>query len=129
MCADKTTDEEEGDISDSPLLSAINADLVAANRRGDRLLLAVLVLLAALSYLYKRSGGASVWLNTMLIGLVIGSIVYTVWQALRQSRQVASKYGLVCETCGYVPKAHMILSAASTLRCAKCKASLESRMP
>jgi hypothetical protein len=117
--------DDEGDISDNPFLSAINADLVAANQRGDRLLLIVLVLLAALAYLYKRSGGASIWLNALLAALVIGSIVYTFWRAQRQSHQVAAKYGLVCKACGHAPKAHMILSTATTLRCAKCKASLK----
>jgi hypothetical protein len=121
---DSPDDDEEGDISDDPFLSAVNIDLESVNKRNDNKLLVILLLLLPLSFLYEHSGITSIWLNVVFIGLVVGSIVYTIFMVVRQKQMVAAKYGLVCHVCGYKPKAHMVLSAAMTQRCAKCGASL-----
>jgi len=117
-------DDEEGDISDDPFLSAVNTDLESVNKRNDNKLLVILLLLVPLAFLYEHSGISSIWLNAVFIGLVVGSIVYTIFRVVRQKQKVAAKYGLVCHVCGYKPKAHMVLSAAMTQRCAKCGANL-----
>ena len=123
--ADRPDDDEDGDISDDPFLSAVNADLESVNKRNDNKLLVILLLLVPLVFLYEHSGITSIWLNAALIGLVIGSIAYTVFRVVRQKQKVAAKYGLVCPVCGYKPKAHMVLSTAMTLRCSKCGSNLQ----
>jgi formate dehydrogenase maturation protein FdhE len=121
---DRPDDDEEGDISDDPFLSAANADLESVNKRNDNKLLVILLLLVPLVFLYEHSGITSIWLNAALIGLVVGSIAFTIFRVVRQKQKVAAKYGLVCPVCGYKPKAHMVLSTAMTLRCSKCGANL-----
>ncbi|OYY95353.1 MAG: hypothetical protein B7Y41_02300 [Hydrogenophilales bacterium 28-61-23] len=121
---DRPDDDEEGDISDDPFLSAVNTDLESVNKRNDNKLLGILLSLVPLAFLYEHSGISSIWLNAVFIGLVVGSIVYTIFRVVRQKQKVAAKYGLVCHVCGYKPKAHMVLSAAMTQRCAKCGANL-----
>ena len=117
-------DDEEGDISDDPFLTAVNTDLESVNKRNDNRLLVILLLLVPLAILYERSGITSIWLNAVGVGLVVGSIAYTIFRVVRQKQNVAAKYGLVCPVCGYKPKAHMVLSTAMTLRCLKCGAKL-----
>jgi hypothetical protein len=117
-------DDEEGDISDDSFLSAVHADLESVNEWNDNRLLVILLLLVPLAILYKRSGITSFWLNAVFVGLVFGSIVYTIFRVVRQKQKVAARYGLVCHVCGYKPRAHMILSAATTRRCAQCGANL-----
>ena len=113
-------DDEEGDISDDPFLEAIHTDLKSVNKRNDKRLLVILLLLVPLAFLYERSGFKNIWLDVVFAGLVVGSIVDTFFRVIRQKQKVAAKYGLVCRACGYKPKAHMVLSAAMTQRCAKC---------
>ena len=122
---DRPDDDEEGDISDDPFLSAVNFDLELVNKRNDNKLLVILLLLVPLAFFYEHSGITGIWLNAIFVGLLIGTIVYTMFRVVRQKQEVAAKYGLVCHACGYKPKAHMILSAAMTQRCAKCGANLK----
>ena len=117
-------DDEEGHISDDPFLSAVNADLESVNKHNDNKLLVILLLLIPLAFIYERSGVKNAWLDAGGIGLIVGSIVHTIYTVAAQKKKIAAKYGLVCHVCGYKPKANMVLSAAMTQHCTKCGAKL-----
>lgn len=118
-------DDEERNVSDDPYLNAVNTDLESIDKRNDNKLLVVLLVLVPLTFLYERYVTTDVWMTGILVGLVVGSIGYTIFRVVRQKQKVAENYGLVCLVCGYKPKAHMVLSAAMTQHCAKCGAKLD----
>ncbi|MBP6096009.1 MAG: hypothetical protein KBF58_08710 [Methyloversatilis sp.] len=121
---DRPDDDEEGDISDDPVLSAIDTDLESVSRRNDNQLLAILVLLVPMAVLYERSDLKSIWLDAAFLGLLFGAVGFTIFRVVRQKQKVAAKYGLACRVCGGKPRAHMVLSAAMTRHCARCGARL-----
>lgn len=117
-------DDEDGDIADNPLLSAINSDLERVNNQTDnRLLLALAAIISAL-FLSEYFLGKNLWLAGLAAAAVIGTIAFTLYSAVRRKAEVAAKYGLICPVCKYRPSAQMLLSAATTQRCRKCGASL-----
>jgi len=121
---DRPDDEEDGDISDDPRLSAIDRDLASVSKRNDHLLLVILLMLVPLAFVYERSGFKGVWLDAAFLGLLFGTIGYLIFRVARQKQRVAARYGLVCRMCGEKPKAHMVLSAAMTQHCARCGSKL-----
>jgi hypothetical protein len=123
---DRPDDDEEGDISDDPRLSAIDTELESVSKRNDNQLLATLLLLVPMAMLYERSDLKSIWLDAAFLGLLFGAVAYTIFRVVRQKQEVAARHGLVCRVCGGKPGAHMVLSAAMTQHCAKCGAELKS---
>ena len=126
MCKkDETVDDDaEGDIADSPLLSALYKDITRVEKHVDHQLLVVLVLLVPSAYLYEYSHFKSGWLDAVCVVLVFGAIVIALLRNISKKRRIAEKYGLVCRACGHAPRTHMLLSAATTQRCARCGARL-----
>lgn len=114
-------DDKEQDISDDPILNAINTELNSVGKRNDNKLILALLILVVLTQLYKLSAIKSSWLD-IIFGLAIVAVIGRCFLgSIRENKQVAAKYGLICSACGYKPKAHMLLSAARTQRCSKCK--------
>ena len=118
------SDDEDGDIADNPLLSAINADLERANSQTDNRLLLALAVIISVLFLSEYFLGKNFWLESFAAAAVIGVIAFTLYSAVRRKAAVAAKYGLICPVCKYRPSAQMILSAAMTRRCRKCGAPL-----
>ena len=113
-------DYRERDISEDPFLAAVDADLNSANRRNDyKLGIAIAVLLAA-AFLYDRTGLKRPSIDAVGVVVVLGVIGLTIFRTVREKKNVAVKYGLRCRVCGYTPGPHMVLSAATIERCAKC---------
>jgi len=122
---DETVDDDaEGDIADSPMLSALHNDMTRVEKHVDNQLMVVLVLLVPSAYLYERSSFRSGWLDIVCVVIVFGTIVIALLRNIRKKRSIAEKYGLVCQVCGHAPRSHMLLSAATTQRCARCGARL-----
>ena len=117
-------DDEEGDIADDPLLSAIHNTLEAIDKRGDLRLCLVLIPAAIAAVALKMMKIESRWLDLLEGAVVIGAIGGTIYSAVRQKRRVAVRHGLVCPACGYRPQVFRVLSAAMTERCGKCNAPL-----
>lgn len=118
------TDDEEGDIADDPLLSAINADLERANNQTDNKLLVALAAIVLALFLVERFLGKNAWLEGFAAAAVIGAIVVTIYSAVRSKGDIAAKYGLICPVCKHKPSPQMVLAAAMTRRCRKCGAPL-----
>jgi hypothetical protein len=116
--------DEEGDIADDPVLSAINADLERANSQTDNRLLFSLAAIIAILFFAERFLGKNSWLEGFAAAAVIGAIAFTIYSAVRRKADVAAKYGLICPVCKHKPSPQMVLSAARTRRCRKCGASL-----
>ena len=123
MCS-APSDDEERDIADDPLLSAINADLERADKQTDNRLLFVLAAIIAALFLVERFLGKNLWLEGIAVAAVIGAIAFTISSAVRRKTDVAAKYGLICPVCKHKPSPQMVLSAARTRRCRKCGAQL-----
>lgn len=123
MCPAQSDDEEQ-DIADDPLLSAINADLERANSQTDNRLLIFLAAIIAILFFTERFAGQNSWLEGFAAVAVIGAIAFTIYSAIRRKVDVAAKYGLICPVCKHKPSPQMVLSAATTRRCRKCGAPL-----
>jgi hypothetical protein len=120
-------DNDERDIADDPLLSAISADLQRVTKSTDRtLLVLLLVIVVAFISTVKAMGAAWVGRLGALLGaaLIVGVILFTVLRTIRLKRQIGVKYGLVCSSCGYNPGAGNALEAAQLRRCTRCSAAL-----
>jgi formate dehydrogenase maturation protein FdhE len=118
------SDNEECDIEDNPLLSAINADLERTNNQTDNKLLLVLAAIVLILFVAERFLGKNYWLEGCAVAAVVGAIAVTIYSVVRRKADIAAKYGLICPVCGHKPSAHMILSTATTSRCRKCGAPL-----
>jgi hypothetical protein len=118
------SDDEERDIADDPLLSAINADLGRADNQTDNRLLFALAAIIATLFMAERLLGKNSWLEGFAVVPVIGAIGFTIYSAVRRKTDVAAKYGLICPACSHKPSPQMVLSAARTRRCRKCGAQL-----
>ena len=124
MRTTQSDEEEEGDIADNPLLSAIAADLERAEKQTDNNLLVALAAIVSALFLIERLLGKNSWLEGLTVVAVIGAIGYTIFSVVLRKRDVATKYGLICPVCEHKPSAHMIIAAATTHRCRKCGAEL-----
>ena len=118
------SDDEEQDIADDPLQSAINADIERVSRETDNRLLFAILAIAASLYFVNRY-----WREAPLLGVlsaigVVVAIAFTIRSSLRAKAAIADKYGLTCTKCKHRPSAQMIPSAAVTLQCGKCGAKL-----
>lgn len=118
------SDDEEGDLADDPLLSAINDDLEQANKQTDNRLLVALGAVVVTLFLAEHYFGKNLWLEWCAAAATIAAIALTVYSAIHRKTDVAAKYGLICPACKHKPSPHMILSAARVRRCSKCGATL-----
>jgi hypothetical protein len=118
------SDDEDGDIADDPLLSAVSADLERATKQNDQMLLLALGAIVTLLFLAEHFLGKNPVLEGFAAAAVVGAIVFTMYAVLRRKAGVATKYGLICPVCTHKPSATMVLSAARTRKCRKCGASL-----
>ena len=92
---DETVDDDaEGDIADSPMLSALHNDMTRVEKHVDNQLMVVLVLLVPSAYLYERSSFRSGWLDIVCVVIVFGTIVIALLRNIRKKRSIAEKYGL-----------------------------------
>lgn len=107
-------EDQESDINDDPLLSAISKDLETVGNVNDNKLLIGLFVLLGITYLIDHSGIAKFWLNIWVFVTIPSIIGYTIFKVVRQKQDVAAKYGLVCHACNYKPKVNMLLSVAIT---------------
>jgi hypothetical protein len=117
-------DDTETDIADDPLLSAIQGELHAINKRSDMKLLFALALNLIVIWLFGRLNITSAWLDVLKAVVVFAIIGGTIYSVVRQKRSVAARHGLICSVCGNEPNVFMILSAATTQHCQKCKSRL-----
>jgi len=117
-------EDEDEDIADDPVLSAINADLERANSQTDNRLLLFLAAIALVFFLGERLIGKNSWLEGLAASAIVAAIAYTIFSAVRRKGDVAAKYGLICPVCKHKPSAQMVLAAAMTRRCRKCGAPL-----
>ncbi len=118
------SDDGESDINDDQFLSAINADLEQAKKQTDNKLLIALAAIVSILFLTERLSDKNSWLEGLAVVACIGAIGYTIYSVVRRSSAITAKYGLICPVCKHMPRAHMILSAATTHGCEKCGARL-----
>jgi hypothetical protein len=121
-------DEEESDIADDPLLSALNDDLKAALRTTDDRLFYFIAAALIFAFLPKYVGVPSwgIYSLALLSGVsVIGGIGYAIWSSIQKQRAVASRYGLECSACGRKPKVMQIMQAAELRKCPWCRSILD----
>jgi hypothetical protein len=116
--------DQETDIADNPLLSRIDAELRRASKRSEWVLWVGLGVALIGVFFYERSTWRATWFEISLAALVFGSIAMACIRTVQHKRAVAGRFGLVCTRCGHVPAAHMVMSAAMTLQCEKCRARL-----
>jgi len=124
-----TIDEEEGDISDDPFLSAVFADLGSVEKWNDYKLIVALGVILGIAFFYDRSGLKSPWLDALGVIIILGVIGLTIFRVVREKQNVAVRHGLRCPACSYVPRADVILSVATTERCMKCGSKLRPNKP
>ncbi len=120
-------EDEESDISEDPFLNGVNADIESVDKKNDNKLLVGLLLFVPLAITYEQFVGKSVWFMIIGVVVIVALIAFTIFKCVVDKQKVAAKYGLVCPACGYKPRAHMGLSAAQTLRCAKWGVRLNGR--
>jgi hypothetical protein len=117
-------DDRETDIADDPVLRVIQGELHAINKRSDVKLLFALAINLIVVALFGQLNVKNVWLDVLEAVVVIAIIGGTIYSVMRQKQRVAVRHGLICSVCGYRPTVFMILSAATTQRCHKCKSPL-----
>lgn len=123
-------DEEDGEISNDPLLSAVAADLERVTKRTDNgLLLALFGFWVPVAFIYERSAIKSLWMSALLVIGIFATIAFTIFRVVQKKTDVAAKYGLVCRSCGYKPPASQVLAVAQSLRCSKCRGQLFPKLP
>lgn len=123
------SDDESGDIRDNRLLGRLVGELKQVSRRNDNALMIALAFLVGVIVVYDRSGLRRPWLDALAMVTVAAALVATIVRNVSQKRDVATRYGLRCPKCGYVPLPNMVLSAATTRRCAKCRTALPAKVP
>ena len=124
--------DEEGDISDDPLLSALDAELNRASKKTDNTLLMVLLgagLPSMLAFQVLGSGLTRAMGVIAAAVVMISAIPLTMLRTVRLSRQIATRYGLECPSCGHNPGGMYALSTATVRQCRKCRAKLLPIVP
>jgi hypothetical protein len=119
--------EEDTDLSNDPVLSALDRDLSAVARRTDNRLFLFLGAALAASYLPKyvhAPAPAANLLSAAAIVCIIGGIVFTIRSVMSGKQKVAAKYGLVCRACGHRPRTSQIMLTAQLGQCASCNNEL-----
>src|SRR5437588_10667270 len=110
--AQQDPEDQEGDIADDPLTSAVHDDIGGVLKRTDNRLLVWLAVVGVLVLLLDNSALKGTWTNVASILALVGAISLTIYGAFRGRRKVASEYGLTCPNCGYTPMPQEIMSAA-----------------
>lgn len=124
--------DEERDIADDPLLSALNADIEAASKKGDNRLFIFIgaALLFAVFPKFFRVPTYAVYVFVFLSAFsIFGGIAYTVWSVVQRKLAVADRYGLRCHACGRRPKVSRIMQAAELRQCPRCRYALDVHLP
>jgi hypothetical protein len=124
--------DDESDLSDDPILSALNTDLEAALRITDNRLFIFVGGTLVASYLPEYLHVPPVAANVFYAGAVaciIGGIGFTILSVIKGKQKVAARYGLVCQACGHRPKTSQILLTAQIGRCAACGKELNLHKP
>lgn len=124
--------DEESDISDDPLLSALDADLSCASQKTDNALLLVLLGVGLPSMLAFQVLGSGLTRTLGVIAaavVMISAIPFTMLRTVRLRRQIATRYGLNCPACGHNPGGMYALSTATVRQCRKCRAKLLPIIP
>jgi hypothetical protein len=124
--------DEEGDISDDPLLSALDAELSRASKKTDNTLLVVLLGIGLPSMLAFQVLGSGITRTMGVIAaavVMISAIPFTMLRTVRLRRQIATRYGLKCPSCGHNPGGMYALSTATVRQCRKCRAKLLPVVP
>jgi hypothetical protein len=123
--AEMNREDEEGDIRDDALASAVHRDVGRVLGRTDHRLILLLVVAGVVIVLVEKAGIKSTWTDIASIIAIVGILSFTVYSAIRGQRKVASKYGLTCPGCGHTPMPHKIMSAVIVRSCAKCGRELK----
>jgi hypothetical protein len=126
------TGDEGADLSDDPVLSALERDLASVSRRTDNRLFVFLGAALAASYLPKYvrvPAPAANVLSIAAIACIIGGIIFTIRSVMSGKQKVAAKYGLVCRACGHRPTTNRIMLTAELGRCASCNNELNVHKP
>jgi formate dehydrogenase maturation protein FdhE len=118
------SDNEESNIADDPVLSAISTDLERVDSQTDNRLLFVLGAIVLAGFLTEHFFGKSPWLEVLGAVAIVSAIAATITSAVRRKADLAVKYRLICPVCKHRPSTSMVLAAAMTLRCQKCGAEL-----
>jgi hypothetical protein len=124
--------DEERDVADDPLLSALNEDLEAASRKTDARLFIFIgaTLIFALLPKYIRVPPWVAYTFAFLsFSSIIGGIAYTIWSVVKKKLTVANRYGLRCGACGRRPKVLRIMQAAELRTCPWCASALDVHLP
>lgn len=122
----------EPDLSDDPVLSALNHDLESALRLTDNRLFIFLGVALAASYLpryFPVPAAAAYVLHAGAVVCVIGGIVFTIRSVSKYKQKIAARYGLVCKACGHRPKTSQIMLTAQVGQCAACGKDLNVHKP
>jgi hypothetical protein len=128
----ETADDEERDIADDPILSALDAELNGVSKRTDNTLLVVVlgIGLPLMLAFHVYTTGLIRTLGVILsVVVMICVIPFTMLRTVRLRRQVAIRYGLKCRSCGHNPGGMYALSTATVGRCRKCGAQLSPSLP
>jgi hypothetical protein len=132
MSNEPIDDDEEGDISDDPLLSALDNDLSAVSKKTDNRLILYIGVALILVFLpkYVRVPGWAVYTLAVISAfLIFGGIAFTIWSTVQRKKSVAVRYGLQCKKCGQKPKVFRIMQAAELRKCPSCSNPLDVRIP
>ena len=124
--------DEERDIADDPLLSALNSDLESASRKGDKRLFIFIgvALICALLPKFVHFPDWAVYALAVSSALsIFGGIAYTIGSVVKRKLSVAYRYGLHCQSCGRRPGIFRIMQAAELRRCPRCGNDLDVHLP
>lgn len=125
-------EDDESDLSEDPILSALNKDLESVLRFTDnRLFIFLGAALAAVylpEYLHVPPGAAYVFYAGAIV-CILGGIGFTILSVIRNKQKVAARYGLVCRACGHRPKTSQIMATAQIGLCAACGKNLNMHKP
>ena len=122
-------EDEDSDLSDDPVLLALNKELESVLSFTDNRLIIFLGVLVAVTYLLEYLQAPSVVFFLGVVFCIIGGLGYTIFSVLKGKQRVAARYGLVCRACGHRPKTSQIMLAAQTQQCAACGNMLNLRQP
>lgn len=124
--------DDESDISEDPILSALNGDLESVLRKTDNHLFIFLGAALAAAYLPKHLH-ASLFIVHLFyaaaVAFVVVGIGFTISSVIKKKQKVAARYGLVCKRCGHRPKVGKIMLAAQVGQCAACGNALNVHKP
>ena len=103
---------------------ATQAELTSAQRRGDILSLAGLVLIGPLFWFYREPGSVAVWAASIAT-FALAAVAVPQLLVARRKRRISATRRLNCQHCGYVPHQTEISEVASTRVCRACEKSLD----